>query len=84
MEQDNPQDEDELLQAVRPVHKNNLFPTILAPVAHVVINIDPIGGRKVILWDDILQAFKDASHPRHGTKSIPFLKGPDLKWYICF
>ncbi|KAG0287386.1 hypothetical protein BGZ97_007115 [Linnemannia gamsii] len=79
MEQDNPQDEDELLQAVRPVHKNNLFPTILAPVAHVVINIDPISGRKIILWDDILQAFKDASHPRHGTKSIPFLKGPDLK-----
>ncbi|KAG0076510.1 Heat shock 70 kDa protein 12A [Linnemannia elongata] len=77
MEQNNPQDE--LLQAVRPVHKNNLFPTILAPVAHVVITIDPIGGRKVILWDDILQAFKDASHPRHGTKSIPFLKGPDLK-----
>ncbi|KAG0367020.1 hypothetical protein BGX24_003440 [Mortierella sp. AD032] len=77
MEQDNPQDEP--LQAVRPVHKNNLFPTILAPVAHVVITIDPISGRKIILWDDILQAFKDASHPRHGTKSIPFLKGPDLK-----
>ncbi|KAF9912506.1 hypothetical protein EC991_010593 [Linnemannia zychae] len=77
MEQDNPQDEP--LQAVRPVHKNNLFPTILAPVAHVVINNDPISGRKIILWDDILQAFQDASHPRHGTKCIPFLKGPDLK-----
>ncbi|KAF9908004.1 hypothetical protein EC991_010352 [Linnemannia zychae] len=65
--------QDELLQTVRPVHKNNLFPTIYAPVVHVVINIEP-DGKKIILWDDILQAFKDADHARHGSKILPFLK----------
>lgn len=83
MEQDDSQEE-ELLQTVRPVHKNNLSPTIPAPVAHIVINIDPFNGKKIILWEDILQAFKDASHPRHGTKILPFLKGADLKWYVSW
>ncbi|KAK5809852.1 hypothetical protein F5H01DRAFT_347678 [Linnemannia elongata] len=78
MNQDAPQEE-EPLQTVRPVHKNNLFPTIHAPVAHIVINTDPYNGKKIILWEDILQAFKDASHPRHGTKILPFLKGSDFK-----
>ncbi|KAG9067529.1 hypothetical protein KI688_012312 [Linnemannia hyalina] len=71
--------EEEPLQTVRPVHKNNLFPTLYAPVAHVVINSDPSNGKKIILWEDILQAFKDASHPRHGTKILPFLKSCDFK-----
>ncbi|KAG0269414.1 hypothetical protein BGZ95_002089, partial [Linnemannia exigua] len=68
-------EEDDPVQTVRPVHKNNLFPTIYAPVAHVVINIEP-SGKKIILWNDILQAFNDANHARHGTKVLPFLKGP--------
>ncbi|KAG0291536.1 hypothetical protein BGZ96_005097 [Linnemannia gamsii] len=55
MEQGDSQEE-ELLQTVRPVHKNNLSPTFPAPVAHIVINTDPINGKKIILWEDILQA----------------------------
>lgn len=82
MDQDDPQEE-QLFQTVRPVHKNNLSPTIHAPVAHVVINIDPNNGKKIILWEDILQPFKDASYPRHGTKILPFLKGSDFNWYVC-
>ncbi|KAF9551440.1 hypothetical protein EC957_008109 [Mortierella hygrophila] len=78
MDQNDPHEE-EPLQTVRPVHKNNLFPTLHAPVAHVVINSDPSNGKKIILWEDILQAFKDASHPRHGTKILSFLKGCDFR-----
>ncbi|KAF9087185.1 hypothetical protein BGX23_008312, partial [Mortierella sp. AD031] len=55
----------EAVQAVRPVHKNNLFPTTPAAVAYVTIHHDSSSGKKIILWDDILQAFKDALHPRH-------------------
>ncbi|KAF9141962.1 hypothetical protein BGX30_003717 [Mortierella sp. GBA39] len=78
MDQNDPHEE-EPLQTVRPVHKNNLFPTLHAPVAHIVINSDPSNGKKIILWEDILQAFKDASHPRHGTKILPFLKDSNFK-----
>jgi hypothetical protein len=70
-----------LLQAVRPVHKNNLTPTISAAIAYVVIHNDPSSGKNIILWDDVQQAFKDALHVRHGAIIIPFLKGADFKKY---
>lgn len=79
MEQDD--ETEELVQAFRPVHKDHLFPTTPAAVAHVAIHTDPSNGRKIILWDDILHGFKDAAHARHGIKIIPFIKGPDFKKY---
>ncbi|KAF9080276.1 hypothetical protein BGX23_002378 [Mortierella sp. AD031] len=65
---------DELVQTVRPVHKDNLFPTTPAAVAQVATHFDASCGKNIILWDDILQAFKDALHPRHGIKILPFHK----------
>lgn len=70
---------EEPVQAFRPVHKNNLFPETPAAIAHVAIHNDPSNGKPIILWDDILHGFKDASHARHGTKIIPFIKAPTSK-----
>ncbi|KAF9087262.1 hypothetical protein BGX29_000914, partial [Mortierella sp. GBA35] len=73
---DSPQ---EPVQAVRPVHKNNLNPTTPAAVAHVAIHIDTSSGKSIVLWDDVLQAFKDALYVRHGTRILSFIKGTDFK-----
>ncbi|KAF9551439.1 hypothetical protein EC957_008108 [Mortierella hygrophila] len=77
MEQDN--ETEELVQAFRPVHKDNLFLITPAAVAHVAIHTDPSNGKKIILWDDILHGFKDAAHARHGTNIIPFIKDSNFK-----
>ncbi|KAF9901565.1 hypothetical protein EC991_006013 [Linnemannia zychae] len=70
---------DSLLQAVRTVHKHTLQPVAPAIIAHLGVHADASSGKNIVLWDDVVQAFKDALHVRHGTRILPFLKGPDFK-----
>ncbi|KAF9082302.1 hypothetical protein BGX23_012598 [Mortierella sp. AD031] len=68
-------------QAVRLVNKDGL--PAASPshsnVVHIACHPDPSDGKDIILWDDILAAFKDALQIRYGTRILPFLKGPDFK-----
>ncbi|KAG0372618.1 hypothetical protein BGX24_012810 [Mortierella sp. AD032] len=74
----------ERVQAVRPITKytlsNSSGPTAtgLEGVVYVACHLDA-SGKEVILWEDILMAFKDALHVRHNLKILPFLKGSDLR-----
>ncbi|KAF9919023.1 hypothetical protein FBU30_011185 [Linnemannia zychae] len=68
-----------LVQAVRPIYKNSSSPTTAVPVSYIVVHHDDSSNRNIVLWDDVLQAFKDALHIRHGAVIIPFLKGSDFK-----
>ncbi|KAF9900831.1 hypothetical protein EC991_006864 [Linnemannia zychae] len=77
----------EHLQAVRPVNKSTLTNPAgiiatpgagLAGVVYVACHLDA-SGKEVVLWEDILMAFKDALHVRHDLKILPFLKGSDLR-----
>jgi hypothetical protein len=77
----------ERVQAVRPVSKHTLVNSSgtaaapgagLAGVVYVACHLDA-SGKEVVLWEDILMAFKDALHVRHDLKILPFLKGSDLR-----
>ncbi|KAF9901532.1 guanine nucleotide exchange factor 9 [Linnemannia zychae] len=47
---------------------------------YIVTHLDTSLGRNIILWDDVLAAFKeDVIHIRSGAVVLPFLKGPDFK-----
>ncbi|KAF9294533.1 hypothetical protein BGZ88_003702 [Linnemannia elongata] len=47
---------------------------------YLVSHPDPASGKDILLWDDILAAFKvDVVHVRSGAVVLPFLKGPDFK-----
>ncbi|KAF9297805.1 hypothetical protein BGZ88_008963 [Linnemannia elongata] len=78
--EDDPQ---EPVQALRSVIKN--FPPSAIPppnhddIFHVDTIVDPKTQKRVVLWDDILQAFEDAVLVRHKSRVIPFLKGDDLR-----
>ncbi|KAF9904924.1 hypothetical protein EC991_002224 [Linnemannia zychae] len=70
------------MQAVRRINENGNPPSELAlsAIIHVACHSDPSSGKDIVLWDDILAAFKaDVIHIRSGTFVIPFLKGPDFK-----
>ncbi|KAF9898609.1 hypothetical protein EC991_010816, partial [Linnemannia zychae] len=69
-----------LVQPVRLVDKNGI-PFTPSNTIHLVCHSDPSSGRNIILWDDILAAFKvdDVIHVRSGTIVLPFLKGADFK-----
>ncbi|KAK3817147.1 MAG: hypothetical protein JOS17DRAFT_778533 [Linnemannia elongata] len=42
---------------------------------------DPDTHKEFVLWEDILLAFKDAVHVRHGSRVVPFSKGADFRTY---
>jgi hypothetical protein len=47
---------------------------------HLPYHPDTSSGKDILLWDDILAAFKeDVIHVLSGTIILPFLKGPDFK-----
>ena len=67
-------------QALRSVYKCSSA-TLASPapelpeseIVHVNIHQDP-AGKDIVLWDDILGAFKGADNVRHKTRVLPFLK----------
>lgn len=71
------------------MYKNNPFPLTGAPttqssnleIVHVEIRLDS-DGTEIVLWDDILSAFKDAINIRRGIKVLPFLKDKGFKKYV--
>jgi hypothetical protein len=81
---DNPLDH---VQALRAVDKS--IPPNAVPLAtpdeiyHVDTHPDSETQKEIVLWDDILQAFKHAEQVRHKTRVVPFLKGKDFTMYVC-
>ncbi|KAG0375537.1 hypothetical protein BGX24_008962 [Mortierella sp. AD032] len=47
-------------------------------VIHVDTQFDPETQKEIVLWDDILLAFKNAELVRQKTKIVPFLKNNDF------
>ncbi|KAF9930195.1 hypothetical protein FBU30_000795 [Linnemannia zychae] len=69
---------EDITQALRPINKN-IRPNDIAPassdeIIYVDCQIDPISKKFIVLWDDILQAFRDAEQVRYKARIIPFLK----------
>ena len=46
---------------------------------YVACHPDPSLGKDIVLWDDIVTAFKYSLHIRNGARILPFLKGADFK-----
>ncbi|KAK3824262.1 MAG: hypothetical protein J3R72DRAFT_528789 [Linnemannia gamsii] len=70
------------IQAVRRVYENEQPVSNSAPtgITHLVCQPDASSGKNILLWDDVLDAFKeDVIHIRSGTVVLPFLKGPGFK-----
>ncbi|KAG0291556.1 hypothetical protein BGZ96_005083 [Linnemannia gamsii] len=65
----------ERVQAVRPVQPNSSK----SEIVHFDIHQDP-SGNNIVLWTDILAAFKGALCVRNNTKNVPFLK--DIQFNI--
>ncbi|KAF9095945.1 hypothetical protein BGX23_012303 [Mortierella sp. AD031] len=73
---------DEHVQSVRRVYENDDSTdekSSSSSVYHLTSHPDPSVEKDILLWDDVLAAFKDVVHVRSGTKILPFLKGPDFK-----
>ncbi|KAF9294109.1 hypothetical protein BGZ88_004429 [Linnemannia elongata] len=85
-QEDPPSPPQELVQALRSVDKN-LQPSSIPPVnpnnldyiLYVDVHTEPETGKKVVLWEDILQAFGDAVQVRNKAKVASFLKGSDFR-----
>ncbi|KAF9904917.1 hypothetical protein EC991_002217 [Linnemannia zychae] len=81
------QDTHTKMQAVRRINENQnstseAVTAVAVPldIIHVAYYQDPSTGKDIIIWDDILDAFKaEVVHVRSGTFVLPFLKGPDFK-----
>ncbi|KAG0054659.1 hypothetical protein BGZ89_002599, partial [Linnemannia elongata] len=76
-------DPQEQLQAMRSVDIN-LAPNAVPPatpdeIYHVDTQLDPDTQKEVVLWEDILQAFRNVVQVRNKTRIVPFLKGKDLR-----
>ncbi|KAF9932104.1 hypothetical protein FBU30_008918 [Linnemannia zychae] len=71
------------LQAIQLVYENELHEKETAPssrIFHLSFYSDPSSGKDILLWDDIMDAFKDdIVHVRRGTMILPFLKGSNFK-----
>ncbi|KAF9143802.1 hypothetical protein BG015_000299 [Linnemannia schmuckeri] len=71
------------VQAVRRVYENGHSSNAsitTAETIYLVCHPDPSSEKDILLWDDILAAFKgDVVHVRSGAVVLPFLKGPDFK-----
>ncbi|KAG0275942.1 hypothetical protein BGZ96_003552 [Linnemannia gamsii] len=70
------------VQAFRSVDKS-ILPSAVPPateeeVIHIDTQLDPETQKEIVLWDDILQAFKNADVVRNKTRVVTFLKGKDL------
>ncbi|KAK3836722.1 MAG: hypothetical protein J3R72DRAFT_423854 [Linnemannia gamsii] len=69
------------VQAVRRVYENGQ-PVTGSPsdIVHLTCHPDDSIGRDILLWDDILAAFKDdVIHVRSGVRVLPFVKGANFK-----
>ncbi|KAG0291968.1 hypothetical protein BGZ97_005735, partial [Linnemannia gamsii] len=79
--------EHDSVQAIRLITRNGRLSTSIssssseADILYITCHPDPSLGKDIILWDDIVAAFKDPLHIRNGAKIIPFLKGADFKKY---
>ncbi|KAK3824247.1 MAG: hypothetical protein J3R72DRAFT_479529, partial [Linnemannia gamsii] len=76
------QDTHPSIQAVRRIYENEqpASSTTPAGVIYLVCQPDPSSGKDILLWDDVLDAFKDdVIHIRSGAVVLPFLKGSDFK-----
>ncbi|KAF9275645.1 hypothetical protein BGZ88_002234 [Linnemannia elongata] len=76
-------DSQEQVQAMRSVDIN-LAPSAVPPatpdeIFHVDTQLDPETQKEVVLWDDILQAFRNVVQVRNKMRVVPFLKGKDLR-----
>lgn len=79
------------VQAMRAVSKESIdslpssiasspFPSVAGgPIVHIDCYRDPDTHKEFVLWEDILLAFKDAVHVRHGSRVVPFSKGADFR-----
>ncbi|KAF9126803.1 hypothetical protein BGW39_006337 [Mortierella sp. 14UC] len=70
------------VQAVRQVYENEQPSNKATPAGtiYLVCHSDASSCKDIILWDDILAAFKeDVVHVRYGAVILPFLKGPDFR-----
>jgi hypothetical protein len=71
-----------LTQAVRVVNRIGL-PTsksdTQSEIFYLACHDDAASEQIIILWDDVLDAFKTVIHVRHGPRILPFLKGSDLR-----
>lgn len=75
-----PQEQIQALRSVdKSVHPNSVPLATPDEIYHVETQVDPDTQKDIVLWDDILQAFKDAVQVRHKTKVVPFLKGKDFR-----
>lgn len=90
-QEDPPSSRQELVQALRSVHKN-LPPSSILPanpnnpdyILYVDVHTEPETGKKVVLWEDILQAFGDTVQVRNKAKVVSFLKGSDFRTYVFY
>jgi hypothetical protein len=73
----------EHFQAVRSVYENGHptgGPSTPSNIIYLACHPDETTGKDILLWDDVLAAFKDdVVHVRSGVKVLPFLKGRDFK-----
>jgi hypothetical protein len=75
------QSSDEQVQPVRRVYENanSTDPPSPNDIFYVTYHLDPATGKGIILWDDILAAFKNVVYVKTGTKLLSFLKGPGFE-----
>ncbi|KAK3832019.1 MAG: hypothetical protein J3R72DRAFT_238936, partial [Linnemannia gamsii] len=70
------------MQAVRCINENGQpsSEATASDIIHIACYPDPALGKDIVLWDDIVAAFKaDVVNVRTGTYVLPFLKGPNFK-----
>ncbi|KAG0059503.1 hypothetical protein BGZ89_000356 [Linnemannia elongata] len=65
-----------LVQAVRPVSKDNLDPSAVtpAPTENFKCRSNPATGEYFVLWVEILDVFTNARYARHEATVVPFMK----------
>ncbi|KAK5799071.1 hypothetical protein F5H01DRAFT_384784 [Linnemannia elongata] len=77
----------ERVQAIRPIYKNTpstftaavpTTPPSNLEIVQIEIRLDS-DGKDIVLWDDILSAFKNAVNIRRGVKVLPFLKDNEFR-----
>lgn len=80
------QDTHNNVQAVRRIYETEQSPnatTTSTDTIYLVSHPDPVSGNDILLWDDILAAFKaDVVHVRSGSVVLPFLKGLAFKKWV--
>ncbi|KAF9120577.1 hypothetical protein BGW39_011257 [Mortierella sp. 14UC] len=71
-----------LTQPVRVVNRAGLSSSessALSEIFYLACHYDAASEKTIILWDDVLDAFKTVVHVRDGARVLSFLKGSDLK-----